>query len=83
MRIVVAAVVPVVLATAMPLAATAEPGAAPTAQVARLCMRYSYIAYPYQRPGSVPMSGDRQSYYKDCVAKEGNVPAPEPPAPKS
>jgi hypothetical protein len=56
--------------------------AGPSAEVARKCMRYSYIAYPYKRPGSVRMSGDRQAYFRDCVAKEGNIPAPEEP-PKS
>jgi hypothetical protein len=42
-------------------------------------MQYSYVAYPYKRPGSVRMSGDRQAYFRDCVAKEGNIPVPEPP----
>lgn len=42
-------------------------------------MRYSYLAYPYKRPGSVRMSGERQAYFRDCVAKEGNIPAPAPP----
>ncbi|MGT2437716.1 hypothetical protein ACU4GH_19985 [Bradyrhizobium betae] len=39
-------------------------------------MHYSYIAFPYKRPGAVLMSGDRQAYFKDCVAKDGNVPEP-------
>lgn len=55
--------------------------AAPSAEAARKCLHYSYIAYPYQRPGSVRMSPDRQNYFKDCMAKEGNV--PEPPVPKA
>ena len=42
-------------------------------------MHYSYVAYSYKRPGSVRMSGDRQAYFRDCVAKEGNIPEPEPP----
>ena len=42
-------------------------------------MRYSYVVYPYKRPGSVRMSGDRQNYFKDCVAREGNVPEPARP----
>ena len=54
--------------------------AAPSAEAARKCLHYSYIAYPYQRPGSVRMSPDRQNYFKDCMAKEGNV--PEPPVQK-
>lgn len=53
--------------------------AGPTAEVARLCMHYSYVAYPYKRPGSVRMSGDRQTYFRDCMAKEGKVPEPGPP----
>jgi hypothetical protein len=55
--------------------------AAPSAETAKRCMRYSYVAYPYKRPGSVRMSGDRQSYFKDCVEKEGNVPPPDSPTP--
>ena len=52
--------------------------AGPSADVARRCMQYSYIAYPYKRPGSVRMSGDRQAYFRDCMAKEGNIPEPAP-----
>jgi hypothetical protein len=55
----------------------AEVTAAPTAEVAKLCLHYAYIVYPFKRPGSVPMSGDRQAYFKDCVAKNGEVPKPE------
>jgi hypothetical protein len=54
--------------------------AAPSAEVAKKCMHFSYLVYPYNRPGSVKMSSNRQSYFKDCMSKEGNV--PEPPAPK-
>jgi len=50
--------------------------AAPTAEVAKRCVHYSYLAYPYKRPGSVRMSGDRQAYLKDCMAKDGGVPMP-------
>jgi hypothetical protein len=53
--------------------------AGPSPEVARKCMHFSYIAYPYKRPGSVKMSGDRQSYFRDCMAREGNVPEPAPP----
>ena len=53
--------------------------AGPSAEVARKCMHYSYVVNPYKRPGSVRMSGDRQAYFRDCVAKEGNIPLPEPP----
>jgi hypothetical protein len=55
--------------------------AAPSAETAKRCVRYSYLAYPYKRPGSVHMSGDRQAYFKDCMAKDGNVPEPTPAKP--
>ena len=48
---------------------------APSAETAKRCIHYSYVVYPYKRPGSVRMSGDRQTYFKDCMAKDG-VPAP-------
>lgn len=54
--------------------------AGPNAETAKKCVRYSYLLYPYQRPGSVRMSGDRNNYFRDCMAKDGNV--PEPPTPK-
>jgi hypothetical protein len=66
----------VVLATALGLTTTS---AAPSAEVAKRCMHYSYLMYPYKRPGAAPMSGDRQAYFKDCMAKDGDVPAPTPP----
>ncbi|WP_181956786.1 hypothetical protein [Bradyrhizobium symbiodeficiens] len=50
--------------------------AAPTAEVAKRCLRYAYTLYPYKRPGAVPMSGDRQTYFQDCMGKNGEVPAP-------
>lgn len=53
--------------------------AAPSADVAKRCVHYSYMVYPYKRPGAVHMSGDRQAYFKDCIAKNGDVPAPTPP----
>lgn len=58
---------------------TGEAIAGPNAEVARKCMRFSYLAYPYKRPGSVRMSGDRQSYFKDCMTKQGDVSEPLPP----
>jgi len=54
--------------------------AAPTAEVAKRCLHYAYIVYPYKRPGAVPMSGDRQAYFQDCLAKNGDVPAPTRPS---
>jgi hypothetical protein len=53
--------------------------AAPTAEVAKRCLHYAYVVYPFKRPGAVPMSGDRQAYFKDCLAKNGDVAAPAPP----
>jgi hypothetical protein len=53
--------------------------AAPSAEVAKRCLHYAYIVYPYKRPGAVRMSGDRQAYFKDCMEKNGDVPAPTPP----
>jgi hypothetical protein len=55
--------------------------AAPSAETAKRCVHYSYVVYPYKRPGSVRMSGDRQAYLKSCMAKEGSVPAPAPTKP--
>lgn len=58
---------------------TLAPGsAAPSAETAKKCVHLSYIAFPYKRPGAVKMSGDRQAYFKDCVARDGNVPEPKP-----
>jgi hypothetical protein len=53
--------------------------AAPSTKVAKRCLHYAYIAYPFRRPGSGPMSGDRQIYIRDCFAKNGEVPVPTPP----
>jgi hypothetical protein len=55
--------------------------AAPNAEIAKRCMHYSYLVYPYKRPGSVRGSGDRQSYFWDCMAKNGDVAAPDSPKP--
>ena len=63
-----------ILITAGLLPGSASAG--PTAETAKRCMRYSYLVYPYKRPGSVSMSGDRQTYFRDCMAKDGNVPPP-------
>jgi hypothetical protein len=61
---------------------TASVAAAPSAEIAKRCLHFSYIAYPFKRPGAMPMNGDRQAYFKDCMAKNGEVPAPTPSAPK-
>jgi hypothetical protein len=36
--------------------------AGPSVETAKRCMHYSYLVYPYKRPGSVRMSGDCQAY---------------------
>jgi hypothetical protein len=57
----------------------ANVSAAPTAEVAKRCLHFSYVAYPFKRPGAVPMSGDRHAYFQDCISKNGDVPDPSPP----
>jgi hypothetical protein len=52
--------------------------AAPSAEVAKRCLHYAYIVYPFKRPGAVRMSGDRQAYFRDCMAKNGDVSVPTP-----
>lgn len=59
----------------------APASAAPTADIAKRCLHYSYVAYPFKRPGAAPMNGDRQAYFKDCISKDGDVPAPILPKP--
>jgi hypothetical protein len=68
----------VTLATALGLA---EVSAAPSAEVAKRCIHYAYVVYPFKRPGAVPMSGDRQAYLRDCMTKNGEVPVPTSPKP--
>jgi hypothetical protein len=58
--------------------ARAEP---PSAAVAKKCLHFSYIAYPFKRPGAAQASGDRQTYFKACLEKSGNVPEPDRPKP--
>ncbi len=50
--------------------------AALTAETAKRCMHYSCVTHPDKRPGSVRGSGDRQAYFRDCMARDGNVPPP-------
>jgi hypothetical protein len=57
--------------------AGAEP---PTAEVAKRCLHFAYIVYPWKRPGAVPMSGDREAWFRSCLAKNGEVPEPSRPA---
>jgi len=76
----VKAIVPVIILVGVGLVPSCA-FAAPSAETAKRCMRYSYIVYPYTRPGAVRMSGDRQAYFKDCLAKDGFVSDPTPPKP--
>ncbi|TPQ27244.1 hypothetical protein C2U70_30860 [Bradyrhizobium guangdongense] len=69
----------ILLVAVAPVIVPIEAFAGPSAEVARKCLHFSYIAHPYKRPGSVRMSGDRQAYFKDCIAKDGNVTEPLPP----
>ena len=73
----------VMIAAATGLMTASGSSAAPSAEIAKRCMRYSYVTYPYKRPGSVRMSGDRQSYFKNCMERDGNVPLPDSPKPAS
>ena len=74
-----AALLPAFIVFALVSFAPVDSRAAPSAETAKKCFRYSYIAFPYRRPGSVPMSGDRQAYFKDCLARDGDLPQPSPP----
>jgi hypothetical protein len=56
--------------------------AAPTAEVAKRCLHYAYILYPYRKPGAAPASGARESYFRECLNKDGDVPEPTPPPKK-
>ena len=56
--------------------------AAPTAEVAKRCLHYAYIVYPYRPPGAAPASGDREAYFRDCLNKSGEVPEPARPPKK-
>jgi hypothetical protein len=48
----------------------------PSAEVAKKCMHYSYLAYPYKVPGKAQASGDRHAYFKACLEKDGDIPQP-------
>ena len=72
------ATIPVIILAVLGLLPN-EAFSAPSAETAKRCMRYSYIVYPYTRPGATRMSGDRQAYFKDCLAKDGFVSNPTPP----
>jgi hypothetical protein len=53
----------------------------PSAEVAKKCIHFSYLAYPFKRPGKLQASGDRHAYFKACIEKDGNVPEPSKPKP--
>ena len=59
-----------------------QASAAPTAEVAKRCLHYAYIAYPYRPPGAAPANGGRETFFRDCLSKNGDVPAPTPPPKK-
>lgn len=67
---------PVLTALAILTFASSKVSAAPTAEVAKRCLHYAYIAYPRRRPGAAPASGDREAYFRDCLNKDGEVPEP-------
>ena len=72
-----------VLALAAVLSATPrQASAAPTAEVAKRCLHYAYIAYPFKMPGAAPASGAREAYFRDCLNKDGDVPEPTRPPKK-
>lgn len=58
--------------------------AAPSPEVAKKCLAFSYRVYPFKRPGTVKGSNARRDYLADCMAKNGAVdepPVPTAPAP--
>ena len=59
-----------------------QASAAPTAEVAKRCLHYAYIVYPFKPPGAAPASGDREAYFRDCLNKKGEVPEPARPPKK-
>jgi len=72
-----------VLALAAVISATPQQAfAAPTAEVAKRCLHYAYIVYPFKMPGAAPASGAREAYFRDCLSKDGDVPEPSPPPKK-
>ncbi|MDH2357453.1 hypothetical protein QCM80_43930 [Bradyrhizobium sp. SSUT112] len=76
----------ILLATALIASAaidlvTHASAAGPSAEAARKCMHFAYLAFPYKRPGSVRMSPDRQTFFRDCMTKDGKVPEPIAPQP--
>ena len=62
--------------------APSQVSAAPTAEVAKRCLHYAYIVYPFRRPGAAPANGARETYFRDCLNKNGEVPEPTPPPKK-
>ena len=49
--------------------------AGPDAEVAKRCLRAAYLVFPYKRPGSAPMNGDRLHFFRQCVAQDGTTSA--------
>ncbi len=59
-----------------------QTSAAPAVEVAKRCLHYAYIVYPYKKPGAAPASGAREAYFRDCLNRDGEVPQPTPPPKK-
>ena len=63
---------------AMLAMASGTASAAPSAELAKRCLRATYKLYPYQRPGAAPMTGDRLSFFKECMAGRQDGASPDP-----
>jgi hypothetical protein len=64
-------------AVAMMVCVAGEPASAITAELAKKCRSLALKAYPYKLVGQ-PGPGNAQaqrSYFSQCVAKQGNMPA--------
>jgi hypothetical protein len=67
------------IVAAIVLSAVSVAHSAPSAEVAKKCLRYAYRVYPYQRPGAAKANNGRQLYFSDCLAKNGEIAEPPPP----
>jgi len=57
-------------------ASTSPARSAPTAEVAKKCLRYAYRVFPYKRPGAAKASNGRQLYFNECLGKNGDIQEP-------
>jgi hypothetical protein len=55
--------------------------AAPSPELAKLCLRAAYMLYPYERPGTAPMNGGRLFFFRNCMANHKSPPPPSESAP--